>query len=560
MVRGLGFVPIGGQGSPSAFVMELLALLPIGGRVFRAGLVGALAAGLAGAAVYRLTLDLLRRVASFPRLDPALSLTAALTAMLSPTWQSECTAPGGVALSAALGLAVLAVHDGGRETEDVGRSILLGALIGLCVAESRFAGAVTLAALAARVFAKGVVPERRHALGGMLGALVVWLFCLAPLVVRPHAAHALVSLGSGLSGVEEANRMAIGLREGQFAGWASQMGPVATALGVAGLVWGVVRRSVRVGSLPLALLFVADCFLPARSGGVLSSDPVLPVRLLAASALTIGAALCVRSAVEVLNRLRIPFASSAAVLLVVYNFTLVFMAEETSAEAAGASDHLGADVWADEALGELPMNALLLVRSPTLAWRLWAARTARGERPDIVVVPLSLLGRGSMARMLCDEEPALAPLVRDFAMTGRTSEFALSTVADARPLYVEFDPEWDRALLTHLKPTPLWLGFEPHTLGRSDRTRALADENGRRAFRRVLGAAKNKGRDDRATLSVLGAEAREHAVVLAALGDRDGAHQALLDLARTDTDASFVEKLTHDLESGARIDTRNLLE
>jgi hypothetical protein len=142
--------------------------------------------------------------------------------------------------------------------------------------------------------------------------------------------------------------------------------------------------------------------------------------------------------------------------------------------------------------------------------------------------------------------------------TGKTTEFGLSAVADARPLYVEFDPDWDHALLSHLRPTPLWLGFEPHTLGRSDRARAIADERGRRAFRRVLGAAKDRGRDDRATLAVLGAEVREHALVFAALGDSDAARQALSDLARTETDAAFVTKLT--ARSGRRIDTRLLLE
>jgi hypothetical protein len=338
------------------------------------------------------------------------------------------------------------------------------------------------------------------------------------------------------------------------------VGPLATAIGVLGLGFGIMRPSLRSAALPIALLLVVDCLVPATGESALSADPSLSIRLLAVAALAIGAALGVRVSVLGLERLRIPFASSAAVLLVVYHFTLVFMAEETSADVVGASRHFAADVWADEALGELPPNSLLLVRTPTLAWRLWAARAAHGERPDLVVVPLGLLGRGSVARALCDQEPALTPLVRDFAMTGRTSEFALSTVADARPLYVELDPDWDRSLLTHLRPTALWLGFEPHTLGRSDRTRSLMDESGRRAFRRVLGAAKDRGRDDHATLSVLGAEAREHAVVLAALGDRDALRQALSDVARTDGDEAFMRKLSSDVETGAHIETRTLLE
>jgi hypothetical protein len=558
VVQGLGFVPIGGQASPSTLFAQILALVPIGGRVLRAGLVGTASAALAGYALYFLTRRLLDRIASPSRLDPALSLTAALTATLSPTWQAECAAPGGIALAAALGLLALTIADGSGD-DDVRNAFGLGAVLGLAFAESRLPAFVVAAALAARVVATGVVPQRRHAVAFSAGAVLLWAFFLLPLVVRPHAENAWVSLGPGLSGVDEPSRIAVRLRHGPFAAWAAQMGLIASVLGVGGLVWGIVRRPLRVATLPVSVFVLADCFLPAREEGALSADPVLAVRLLAVAALALGAAIGVRSAVAGLERLRIPFASSAAVLLVVYHFTLVFTAEEISADVVSA-DHLGADVWADEALGELPPNALLLVRTPTLAWRLWAARIARGDRPDVVVVPLGLLGRGSMARALCAEEPALKSLVRDFAMTGRTTEFALSAVADARPLFVEFDPDWDRSLLTHLRPTPLWLSFAPHTLGRSDRVRALADESGRRAFRRVIGAAKDRGRDDRATLAVVGAEVREHAVVLAALGDRDAARQVLADLARTDTHPSFVDRLTTQIESGARIDTRLLLE
>jgi hypothetical protein len=558
LVRGLGFVPIGGQAAPSTLVMQILALIPIGGRVLRAGLVGALSAALAGYALHLLARRLLDRIGSPSRLDPALSLTAALTATLSPTWQAECAAPGGIALAAALGLLALTLE--GSPADDDARSAFgLGAVLGIAFAESRLPALVVAAALAARVVASGVLPTRRRAVAFIAGAAALWLFFLLPLVVRPHAENAWVSLGAGLSGVEEPSRVAVRLRNGPFAAWALQMGLVASVLGVAGLAWGVVRRSLRVATLPVSVFVAADCFLPAREDSALSADPVLAVRLLAVAGLALGAALGVRSAVAALERLRIPFASSAAVLLVVYHFTLVFTAEEISADVVSA-DHLGADVWADEALGELPPNSLLLVRTPTLAWRLWAARVARGDRPDVIVAPLGLLGRGSVARALCAEEPALKSLVRDFAMTGRTTEFALSAVADARPLFVEFDPDWDRALLTHLRPTPLWLSFAPHTLGRSDRARAFSDESGRRAFRRVIGAAKDRGRDDRATLAVVGAEVREHAVVLAALGDRDAAREALSDLARTDTNDGFVTKLNAQVESGARIDPRLLLE
>jgi hypothetical protein len=217
-------------------------------------------------------------------------------------------------------------------------------------------------------------------------------------------------------------------------------------------------------------------------------------------------------------------------------------------------------VWTDEAESELPASSLLLVRSPTLAFRLWESRVVRGDRPDLVVVPLALLGRGKIAADLVRDEPAMAPLIRDIAMSGRPSEYALATLADARPLYVELDPDWDKRLLDHLRPTPLWLGFTPHTLGRSDRTSALSSEEGRRAFRRVLGVAKGTVPSDPATLSVLGARAREQAVVLAALGDRDSARRVLGDLGRIEPRSVFATKLEESLSTKRPIDARALLE
>jgi hypothetical protein len=175
-------------------------------------------------------------------------------------------------------------------------------------------------------------------------------------------------------------------------------------------------------------------------------------------------------------------------------------------------------------------------------------------------VPLALLGRGSVAADLVREEPAVAPLVRDVIMTGRASEFALAALSDARPLYVELDPEWDKRLLDHLRPTPLWLGFTPHTLGRSDRTSALSSEEGRRAFRRVLGVAKSVPGGDAATLSVLGARAREQAVVLAALGDRDSVRRVLGDLGRIEPRSAFATQIEERLRGRGPVDARALLE
>jgi hypothetical protein len=125
---------------------------------------------------------------------------------------------------------------------------------------------------------------------------------------------------------------------------------------------------------------------------------------------------------------------------------------------------------------------------------------------------------------------------------------------------VELDPAWDRRLLDHLRPTPLWLGVAPHTLGRSDRGIALAGDSGRRAFRRVLSVAKGIPGGDAGTLAVLSQRAREQVVVLAALGDKANARRVLSDIARLDPDSEFAKTVAAHLDAPNGFDPRSLLE
>jgi hypothetical protein len=149
-----------------------------------------------------------------------------------------------------------------------------------------------------------------------------------------------------------------------------------------------------------------------------------------------GSALGVFEVTSRLLRAKVPMARSGAVLVVVFHLTLIALTSEEAGFAADRSEQLAAEVWADEALGRLEPRSAILVRSPALAFRLWAARLTRGERPDVVVIPVPLLDRGNVASSLLAEERALEPLLRSFALTGAPNEFALSKAADVRPLHV----------------------------------------------------------------------------------------------------------------------------
>jgi hypothetical protein len=232
---------------------------------------------------------------------------------------------------------------------------------------------------------------------------------------------------------------------------------------------------------------------------------------------------------------------------VVFDFTLVFVGSEASAAATERRATVTNEVWTDEGLASLPPRALLLARSEAIAWRLWSAQLVRGERPDIVVVPTTLLERGALRRRLLAAEPALAPLLRDIALGGKPSEFALSTLADARPLFIELDPSWDERLSEHVVPQSFWLRFRANPVGRSDRTQALERAGSR--FERVVGAVL-PGDDPKsaaATRAVVVAGLRQRALFLAARRDRETALDAVDVLERLSPKDEVAERLRHEL-------------
>lgn len=559
IVRALGLVPIGGEGTLSAILIQLSSFLPIGGRVLRAALPSAVCLALASRLVFAATARLLEQNAWTPRLTPLLALAAALTATLAPTWQLEGTIAGGATLAAGLVLAGLLLRPS-ADTRDARIWLAFGAFVGLTSMESHAAGAALVLALATQVFALGEVPAKRSVALAAIGALALMLLAAIPLAVRPLASRAWVHLGYTLSSASVLGIDSAAERTGVLTAWFRDVGIIACGLALGGLVWGLVRGRTRWIAVPLASLIVADVVFPASRGGLLSADPLAPVRLLALASLAASAALGVHSAAVALQRSSLPMARHSAALLVAFDFTLVLVTGGDSAFPADRSTQNAAEVWTDEALGGLPHGSLLLVRTETVAWRLWAARVARGERPDLVVVPIPLLDKGSVASQLLAMEPALGPLIRDVAVSGKPSEHALSSLADTRPLYVELDPTWDKRLIDHLIPKPFWLRFAPHAYGRSDRTAAL--EKGRRPFQRVLAVAQTPDHKDRATLAMLSARAEEQAYVLAALGDRENVADVCEDLKAIDPDHPFVTELSARLgkKPTGKVDVSGLIQ
>jgi hypothetical protein len=538
VVRALGLVPSGTEGLVSTALTQAFALLPIGGRLLRAGWVSAFGLALAGALAFRLIQKALSASLYTPRLAPPLALAATLTAVLAPSWQLEGTLAGGVTLGVALALSAIWVAVGVNASWAL---FVLGALIATTAAESHAAALALGVALLARLLLVRRWPSGRAALQlacGAAGPAVLWALFL---FIRPLSPHVELDLSGGIGSSSLMSVDAASERTTALAAWLSDAGILPCLLGLFGLALGVFKRSIRALGAPFAALVACDLGFPASKVGILAADTLAPMRLLSLIAIAGASALAVQAIATSVRRARVPFAEPASALLVVFHFTLAFVAAEDSAYAADRREQVAADAWTDEALAALPQGSLLLVRSEALAYRLWAAQIARGARTDLIVVPEPLLERGNVAMLLLHQEPALSALVREMALSGTPSEFALSSLSDARPLFVEIDASWTQRLRDHLAPRAFFPRFSAHPLGRSDRAQSLKEcDDG---WQRALSAASKPGARDAATLAVLQGELRDRAQLLVDAGDRDAAEAAVATLFALDPHDSLAAEL-----------------
>ncbi|APR84384.1 Glycoprotein gp2 [Minicystis rosea] len=535
-VRDLGLVAVGIGGGLSTLVSQALGLLPLGPRTFRAALGSALALALASRLLYGLVRRALTAAGPSPRLGAALAAIATLTAALSPTWQREGTVGGGAMIATALVLAALSM--GVRAaTTPAGfgpQSIIgLGAVIGAAFAESPPAAlaiaSITIALGIARHFdpvaAKLPRPAPRVLAAAGATAILTAAVLLAPLALRPIAPRAWVDVGRALSAASLSALEGTGARATALGAWIHEVGLVSLGIAAFGAGAALLRPRLRPLVAPLIALVVLDTLLPAHIAGILAADPLTTLRSLALAALAMSSALGVFEVVGRVLRARFPLARAAAVLVVVFHLTLVALTSEEAGFATDRSEQMDAEVWADEALGQLPPRSAILVRSPAIAWRLWSARLTRGERPDVVVIPIPLLDKGRVAASLVASERELEPLVRSHALTGELTEFALSKVADVRPLHVELNPTWPKRLISHLRLGGLWLEYAPQPLGPSDRRQSSTAAT--TPLRRVMVAVAGAAVPESPTAMVLATTLRADASVLHALGEREAADLVL---------------------------------
>ncbi len=544
-VRDLGLVAVGVGGGLSTLVTQALSLVPLGPRSFRAAFGGALALAIAARLLYGLVRRVLVEASStaairgeaptarWPRLASLLAAIAALTTALSPTWQREGTVGGGAMLATAVTLAALTIAlriVASGTVAPPGLWIAHGALTGAAFAESPPAGLAVVVAAAAlglvRRFGRAGASDLRLPSPRILGlaltsALFVAALLLTPLALRPLAPRTWIDVGRALSAVSLSAFDTASARTTALTAWTREIGPASLGIAAFGAAVALQGGKTRALIAPFLAWIVLDTLLPARAAGVLSADPLTALRSLAVAAIAVGSALGVHTATARLLESKIPMARAAATLVVVFHLTLVALTSEEAGFAADRSEQLAAEAWTDEAFGRLEPRSAVLVRSPAIAWRLWAARLLRGERPDVVVIPVHLLDKGRVASSLVAVDRGLEPLLRDFALTNEPSEFSLSKVADVRPLHVEFDAAWRPRLSTHLLISGLWLKYLPQPLGPSDRKQSVPLTEV--PLRRVLTAVTATILPDAPTSAVMQSTLRAHATVIGSLGDHAAA-------------------------------------
>jgi hypothetical protein len=528
-LRDLALVSVGLGGGPSTALTQIVRLLPLGSLTFRAALVGVFALAISARILFEASIRLLRSAERERSawLAPTLAAVGTLTTTLGPSFQREATVGGGrlVAIAALLGI-VLTMQElvTGRAARRVVSLVGLGVLLAIAFSEDVAAGLLGLACLVASVatadprpgFHKVLLPRRAFAVTGVAFGVTL-LFFVAPPLVRAFTPGSALDFGLPLSsralGIASTDGIAFGsidliLRE---IGWSS------LGLFAMGVAAGLIRRATRWQVAPLLVFVAADVGIPL---GLLRRIPLASVttcHLAAVFVICIVAVSGVHAGVRRLLALRIPFAKPLAALSVAFHITLVALISEQAGEAADRSLQRGAEEWTDSALGDIDPSAAILVRSPQKLFRIYEAQLVEGARPDVVVVPVRLLGRGSVSGDLLTREREIEPLVRSIALTGSSDEFSLSKLADVRPLFVELDKAWDTKETSHLTISGLWLRFAPEPLAAADRK--MSSDVSTVAVERLLASVAPDAWPDPSSVHVAEDVVRQEVTLLVRIGD-----------------------------------------
>ncbi|HVH45754.1 MAG TPA: hypothetical protein VM925_25550 [Labilithrix sp.] len=530
-----------GAGFTGAFrALDLLVaapmlLVPVGARASRAALASAIVTGICGAIAFDVAralvasapaalnrLGLRSKSEVSPRLLSAVSAVAVLTALLSPAWQAEASAPGGAVLGALLVLLAVRLGTSATETESPGGLTSSALVLGLAASYEPLVFFGALAAVAPRAVelarrARRTELDRRVALhAGCAFAVGLLPLALGAALVRRSPEIALSEPMFSL--------LARGTVVSPTAFARSEIGSTMLVVCAGGAALSLLVAEARRIALPLLLVVVValGAITLQVPAGPNRFSPVILAGLACAYAL--GATM-LGAAVIAIARARVPFAEASAALVVVLELVLPVRAiDETTTRREARAPNASA-VWNDVAWGDAPPASVLLVADRGTMRRVASARASGHMRGDLLVVPaFDVLGRAGQRTLL--REPKLAPLYRDIALGIAPEELSLAGLGAERSLLATFDPKWDRALSRHLVPTGLTSRFETEPRGPTERKKSF-DAFLPSKERLVRVTVVKKDPELAAATAVL---LRARAIGMAATGDRDLLSRALDDL------------------------------
>jgi hypothetical protein len=474
IVRGLG---LGGTGAWRALDLPVSTLwmgLPLGTRALRAALASAALGGAGGGLLYVLARSILAsdggtKDTGTTSRAAIVAAAASLCASLSGAWLLESTSAGSPLLGVVLALAPVALAASKRSCRQVGPllAVALGAaltyepLVGLVA----FAGSLALH-LPTLELAK-LATQWRRTLAGFLAGCLPFAVAIAGSRLPAHRLDGGLFRAWAGEGVSKGGPTPVELVTGELGG-------LLAALSVLGAVLALVHpRSRRSGGAVLAVLFASALGLVvAPSSG---PDHFRAPALILLGAVAVLAAVPMHGLVAVVSRARIPLASASAFLVILLELTFPVLALDEALVRLEARPPEGTRAWDDEVFEPLPAGALLLTADPDLYARGLASRATGELRADLTLVS-TLDASGDAARREVSLDPDLRPLWRELVLYGSPRERSLSSVAASRPLVLDFDPAWDRALLRHLVPIGLLAVFRPEPRGASERLAALGEE------------------------------------------------------------------------------------
>jgi hypothetical protein len=522
---------IGVCGIVTDTLSSLVRPIPLGTPAQRYGWIAALGAACIAATIYRLILATLHATSGGVMVERWLALGGALLVTLSASAQTLATTSSGSTLAIFGALAavwqVVRLLDGlngsgGSDASLARQALAIGATLGLTWLENPVAGLLgTLVAgsLWTRAATQALLRLKSRFVLGVVFVVVTlgvpfWLARRSFVGVRVER-----PLWSGLGPWTISGSI-----RSVWAEWVQALGPVWFGVGLLALLAGMLAPDR--GRLRWVLASLLTCLILGYVGldDTAASHAVLG--MVGATAVVAAASKGLRDISNNLARWQPRMAGLGATLAVLSQTVSVLARND---EAAFANDHyrsIGADAWTDEALSQLPAGAVVLVRTRPILEHMLAAQVVDGVRPDLLIVPLERVTEPALVASLVAAEPALLPLIRDITINGRPSENAISSLADARPLFTEFDPRWETRLAEHLLVQPFFHRVYSQTLGRSDRASALLQ--GQRALARLLattepserGTLSARAAGDRLTRQVIEARLQEQVTLLLALADR----------------------------------------